>query len=128
MRRGVIVKTVINSMVFDGSTTDPMQQAVRDALIAFMAATAQAQAEATKSAQRAGIDHKRRVKPSTYRGRKPSYTREQLDRVIAALSTPNPPSLSQIAKAERLTKQTIFRVNGPCRCQDCIGGVGNVAA
>jgi putative DNA-invertase from lambdoid prophage Rac len=33
-----------------------MQQAVRDALIAFMAATAQAQAEATKSAQRAGID------------------------------------------------------------------------
>jgi putative DNA-invertase from lambdoid prophage Rac len=58
MRRGVIVKTVINGMTFDGSTTDPMQQAVRDALIAFMAATAQAQAEATKSAQRAGIDHR----------------------------------------------------------------------
>jgi putative DNA-invertase from lambdoid prophage Rac len=34
-----------------------MQQAVRDALIAFMAATAQAQAEATKAAQRAGIEH-----------------------------------------------------------------------
>src|SRR5712672_2539929 len=33
MRRGVIIRTVINSMVFDGSTTDPMQQAVRDALI-----------------------------------------------------------------------------------------------
>jgi DNA invertase Pin-like site-specific DNA recombinase len=30
---------------------------VRDALIAFMAATARAQAEATKEAQRAGIDH-----------------------------------------------------------------------
>ena len=57
MRRGVIIKTVINGMTFDGSTTDPMQQAVRDALIAFMAATAQAQAEATKSAQRAGIAH-----------------------------------------------------------------------
>src|SRR5260370_41868512 len=54
MRRGVIIKTVINGMTFDGSTTDAMQQAVRDALIAFMAATAQAQAEATKSAQRAG--------------------------------------------------------------------------
>jgi putative DNA-invertase from lambdoid prophage Rac len=40
MRRGVIIKTVINGMTFDGSTTDPMQQAVRDALIAFMAATA----------------------------------------------------------------------------------------
>jgi putative DNA-invertase from lambdoid prophage Rac len=32
MRRGVIIKTVINGMTFDGSTTDPMQQAVRDAL------------------------------------------------------------------------------------------------
>jgi DNA invertase Pin-like site-specific DNA recombinase len=62
MRHGVIIKTVINGMTFDGSTTDPMQQAVRDALIAFMAATAQAQAAATKSAQRAGIDHKRRAR------------------------------------------------------------------
>ena len=40
LRRGVVVRTVINSMVFDGATRDPMQQAVRDALIAFMAATA----------------------------------------------------------------------------------------
>jgi putative DNA-invertase from lambdoid prophage Rac len=48
MRRGVIIKTVINGMTFDGSTADPMQQAVRDALVAFMAATAQAQAEATQ--------------------------------------------------------------------------------
>ena len=35
MRRGVVVRTVINRMVFDGATKDPMQQAVRDALIAF---------------------------------------------------------------------------------------------
>jgi putative DNA-invertase from lambdoid prophage Rac len=40
MRDGVIIKTVINSMVFDGATTDPIQQAVREALLAFMAATA----------------------------------------------------------------------------------------
>jgi putative DNA-invertase from lambdoid prophage Rac len=73
MRRGVIIKTVINGITFDGSTTDPMQQAVRDALIAFMAATAQPQAEATKSAQRAGIDHRRRAEPNAYLGRKPSY-------------------------------------------------------
>ncbi len=57
MRRGVVIPTVINGMTFDGATTDPMQQAVRDALIAFMAATAQAQAEATKEAQKAGIEH-----------------------------------------------------------------------
>jgi hypothetical protein len=36
MRRGVVIRTVINGMVFDGATQDPMQQAVRDALIAFM--------------------------------------------------------------------------------------------
>ncbi len=82
MRRGVIIKTVINGMTFDGSTADPMQCAVRDALIAFMAATAQAQTEVTKSVQRAGIDHARRVKlepasgrPAGYLGRKPSYRR-----------------------------------------------------
>ena len=53
MREGVVIKTVINAMVFDGATTDPIQQAVRDALIAFMAAMAQAppQAVATKEAQ-----------------------------------------------------------------------------
>jgi hypothetical protein len=45
IRRGVVVKTIINSMTFDGATTDPMQMAVRDALIAFMAATAQAEAK-----------------------------------------------------------------------------------
>src|SRR5215467_385904 len=81
MRRGVVIKTVINGMTFDGSTTDPMQQAVRDALIAFMAASAQAQAEATKSAQRAGIDHSRTVKASAYLGRKPSYDRATFNRI-----------------------------------------------
>jgi hypothetical protein len=48
MRRGVVIRTVINGITFDGATKDAMQRAVRDALIAFMAATAQAQAEATK--------------------------------------------------------------------------------
>jgi putative DNA-invertase from lambdoid prophage Rac len=39
MRRGVIVRTVINDMTFDGATKDPVQQAVRDALIGSMAAS-----------------------------------------------------------------------------------------
>jgi Resolvase, N terminal domain len=60
MRRGVVIKTVINGFTFDGATKDPMQKAVRDALIAFMAALGQAQAEATKLAQRAGIERQGR--------------------------------------------------------------------
>jgi hypothetical protein len=73
IRRGIRVETVINRMSFDGTTTDPMKQAVRDALIGFMAAMAQAQAEVIKEAQKAGIAHAiEHDDGSKYRGRKPS--------------------------------------------------------
>lgn len=109
MRRGVIVRTVINGMVFDGSTTDPMQMAVRDALIAFMAATAQAQAEATKEAQRAGIAHaKTENRPRVYKGRKPSYTRAQFETVLTMLT--NGAGASAVANETGLTRQTVLRI------------------
>jgi len=111
MRRGVIIKTVINGMTFDGATTDPMQEAVRDALIAFMAATAQAQAEATKEAQKAGIEAARESKPQAYRGRKPSYSREQFDLVRDMLGT-GAAGTSEIARATGLTRQTVLRIRG----------------
>lgn len=107
MRRGVIVRTVINNLTFDGATTDPMQQAVRDALIAFMAATAQAQAEATKEAQRAGIDHAK-GREDAYRGRKPSFTREQFDAVRDSLGQGI--GVSEIAVATGLSRQTVYRI------------------
>jgi putative DNA-invertase from lambdoid prophage Rac len=107
IRRGVIVRTVINNMTFDGSTKDPMQMAVRDALIAFMAATAQAQAEATKEAQRAGIDHAK-ANGEGYRGRKPSYSREQLETVQNMLG--QDANIIQIAKATNLSRQTVYRI------------------
>jgi DNA invertase Pin-like site-specific DNA recombinase len=106
MRRGVIVRTVINNFTFDGSTTDPMQCAVRDSLIAFMAALSQAQAEATKAAQRAGIDHARQQ--GQHLGRKPSYTREQLDAVRSMLSVDHP--IAAIARETGLTRQTVYRI------------------
>lgn len=107
MRRGVIVRTVINNLTFDGATQDPMQQAVRDALIGFMAATAQAQAEATKEAQRAGIDHAR-SREDAYRGRKPSFTRNQFEAVRGALGQGT--GVSEIAAATGLTRQTVYRI------------------
>jgi putative DNA-invertase from lambdoid prophage Rac len=61
MKKGVVIRTVINGFTFDGATKDPMQKAVRDALIGFMAAMAQAQAEGTKDAQRAGMPTQRRT-------------------------------------------------------------------
>jgi len=107
MRRGVVIKTIINSMTFDGATKDPMQQAVRDALIAFMAATAQAQAEATKAAQTAGIEHAK-AQGDRYKGRKPSYTRDQLRAVQDLLG--QEAGISVIAKTTGLSRQAIYRI------------------
>ncbi|MBN9678773.1 recombinase family protein [Salipiger bermudensis] len=107
MRRGVVIRTVINNMTFDGATTDPMQEAVRDALIAFMAATAQAQAEATKEAQKAGIEASK-GDPRKYRGRKPSYNRETLERVQAMLA--EEASISAIARVTGLSRQAVLRI------------------
>ncbi|OAN84401.1 recombinase [Jannaschia sp. EhC01] len=107
MRRGVVVRTVINNMTFDGATKDPMQLAVRDALIAFMAATAQAQAEATKEAQRAGIAAAK-GDPKRYRGKKPSYDVQQLEVVTMMLA--DGAGATAIANATGLTRQTVLRV------------------
>ena len=110
MRRGVIIRTVINAMTFDGATSDPIQQAVRDALIAFMAATAEAQAEANKVAQRAGIDLAREREGATkYRGRKPSFNRQQMEAVQSMLDA-GTAGTSAIAKATGLTRQTVLRI------------------
>ncbi|AYD01176.1 recombinase family protein [Neorhizobium sp. NCHU2750] len=107
MRKGVIIRTVINGMTFDGSTKDPMQEAVRDALIAFMAATAQAQAEATKEAQKAGIAHAKSDE-TKYRGKKPSYDRDQLSLVSDLLAMGK--GTSEIAKEAELSRQTVLRI------------------
>ncbi|MGM4929720.1 recombinase family protein [Tardiphaga sp. 619_E2_N8_5] len=109
MRRGVIIRTVINNMTFDGATTDPMQMAVRDALIGFMAATAQANAEAIKEAQRGGIDYAKNNEAKTkYRGRKPSFTRDQFSAVCGLLELST--GVGQIASATGLSRQTIYRI------------------
>lgn len=107
MRQGVVIKTVINGLTFDGATKDPMQEAVRDALIAFMAATAQAQAEATKEAQKAGIEAAK-ADGQRYRGKKPTYDREGLgvvqDMLTAGAGT------SEVAKAVGVSRQTVLRI------------------
>ena len=107
MKKGVVIRTVINNMTFDGATDDPIQKAVRDALISFMAATAQANAEATKAAQRAGIDANK-GNDEKYRGKKPSYDRATFTAVIDMLATGQ--GASAIAKATGLTRQTVLRI------------------
>jgi putative DNA-invertase from lambdoid prophage Rac len=110
MRRGVVVRTAINGITFDGATRDAMQCAIRDALIAFMAATAQAQAEATKEAQRAGIAHARANGDRVYKGRKPSYSRKQFETAQAMLGKST--SVGEVARSTGLTRQTVYRIKG----------------
>ena len=109
IRRGIRIETVINRLVFDGTTTDPMQQAVRDALIAFMAATAQSQAEVTKEAQKAGIAHAQATDDGTkYRGRKPTFTSEQFARARELLNQGL--GISAVAKTVGLKRQSVYRI------------------
>ena len=92
MRRGVVVRTVINGMVFDGSTKDPMRQAVRDALIGFMAALSQAQPDADRK----------------FRGRKPSYTRDQFE--TAQRRMMEGAGLSEVSRETSLSRATLWRI------------------
>ncbi|MEP3946530.1 recombinase family protein [Ascidiaceihabitans sp.] len=107
IRSGVTIHTVINKMTFDGVTNDPVQQAVRDALIGFLAATAQAQAEATKFAQRAGIDAAKGDRRK-YPGRKPSFDRQATINVRNLLGKGMGTSL--VAKETGLSRQAVLRI------------------
>lgn len=108
MRRGVVVKTIINGMTFDGATTEAMALAVRDTQIAFMAAMAQAQAEATKEAQRAGIAHWKATEPEKYLGRKPTYTESHISDVLRLRGEDM--GATEIAKLLGISRQAVYRI------------------
>jgi DNA invertase Pin-like site-specific DNA recombinase len=73
----------------------------------FMAATAEAQAEATRAAQRAGIEHAKAC-GERYKGRKPSFTRARFEAVRDMLGQDT--GVSIIAKTTGLSRQTIYRI------------------
>jgi DNA invertase Pin-like site-specific DNA recombinase len=92
-------------------------------LIAFMAATAQAQAEATKAAQRAGIEHAKQTDERAHLGRKPSFTRAQFMEVRHRLGQST--MLTQIAKDAGLSRQTVYRIkNDPAACEAALEAWG----
>ena len=108
INRGVTIKTVINGMVFDGTTKDPTKKAIRDALIGFMAAMAEAQAEAIKEAQRAGISHHKATSPEKFKGRKPNFNRASFEAVLAMLDAGQ--GHSAIAKATGVNRNAVIRI------------------
>jgi len=118
IRRGIIIRTVINNLTFDGATSDPMQEALRDSMIAFMAAMAQAEAEVKRSAQRSGIDAAK-GKGDRYLGRKPSFTRKQFEDVQNMLALGK--GAAEIAKLSGVSRQTVYRIKQkPAKCEKAL--------
>ena len=109
MDMGVTIRTVINGLEFNALPSNDMEKAVRDALIAFMAASAAAQAEATKEAQTAGIAYKKTQEPEAYKGRKPSYTTDQVDQIINMIDAGI--GNNTVARAVDLSPMTVSRIN-----------------
>jgi putative DNA-invertase from lambdoid prophage Rac len=107
MRRGVVIRTVINNFTFDGATKDAMQQAVRDALIGFMAATAQARRPKPRKPPSGPVSSMPGQKTAPLR--KPSYTRQQFARVRDMLAQ-DAVGIARIAKESGLSRQTVYRI------------------
>lgn len=108
LRRGVTVKTVISRQTFEARPLSTTEEAVRDAIIGFMAAQAEAQAQATKEAQAAGIAHHKATSPEKFKGRKPTFDRAQFDEVLALVEAGS--GHSAIAKATGLNRNAVIRI------------------
>ena len=106
--RGVTIRTVINGMTFDAKPTDAMAKAIRDAMLSFMSAMAEAQALAMKEAQSAGIAHAKATKPDSYKGRKPSYTTAQVSLIMQKFKEGD--GVNKIARDVGLSKFSVSRI------------------
>ena len=108
LNRGVTIKTVIKGMTFDAKPLGTKDRAVQDATLSFISAMAEAQAIANKEAQAAGIAHARETTPTKYRGRKPSYTNEQLTKIEQLLQ--KDVGNNEIARQVGLSKFAVSRI------------------
>ena len=106
--RGVTIRTVINGMTFDAKPTDAMAKAIRDAMLSFMSAMAEAQVLAMKEAQSAGIAHAKANKPDSYKGRKPSYTAAQVSSIMQKFKEGD--GVNKIARDVGLSKFSVSRI------------------
>ena len=106
--RGVTIRTVINGMTFDAKPTDAMAKAIRDAMLSFMSAMAEAQALAMKEAQSAGIAHAKATKPDSYKGRKLSYTAAQVSFIMQKFNEGD--GVNKIARDVGLSEFSVSRI------------------
>ena len=121
MRRGVVIKTVINGMTFNGATKDPVQKAVRDALIAFTTAQARPKRQRPHSAPVSSTP----CDPASANTSAASLAspRQQFRTVRDMLSQAT--GIAQIAKAAGLSRQTVYRIkDDPAACEAALTAWG----
>ena len=106
--RGVTMRTIINSMTFDAKPTDAMAKAIRDAILSFMSAMAEAQALVMKEARSAGIAHAKANRPDSYKDRKPSYTAAQVSLIMQRFNEGD--GVNKIARDVGLSKFSVSRI------------------
>jgi DNA invertase Pin-like site-specific DNA recombinase len=107
MRRGVVIRTVINGMTFDGAHQPDGKGDTGRPDRVHGSAGAGAQAEATKLAQQAGIAYAQANGSRVYLGRKPSYSRQQLDRILDLLATESDITIAKQVGLDRLAVRRI---------------------
>lgn len=103
MGMGVKVVCTLNGMTFDGNATDATQKAIRDSLLAFMAAQGEADYLNRKEMQRRGIEIKKAE--GGYKGRKPKADAES----VKAWRAENGKSIAETAEHFALSSATVKR-------------------
>lgn len=103
MAMGVKVICTLNGMEFDGNTTDPMKKAIRDSLLAFMAAQGEADYLNRKEMQRRGIEIGKAN--GIYKGRK----RAADAATVSAWRAEHGKSIAETAKEFEISVATVKR-------------------
>jgi DNA invertase Pin-like site-specific DNA recombinase len=103
MSMGVKVVCTLNGMVFDGNATDATQKAIRDSLLAFMAAQGEADYLNRKEMQKRGIEIGKAN--GIYKGRKPKADAE----TVKAWRVENGKSIAETADHFQISAATVKR-------------------
>lgn len=103
MDMGVKVICTLNGMSFDGSTTNPMQKATRDAMLAFMAAQGEADYTNRKEMQKRGIEIKKA------QGGYPGRAKSLDPATVVAWRTENQASIKLTAEHFEISPATVKR-------------------
>ena len=94
-------------------------------MLSFMSAMAEAQAIAMKEAQAAGIAHAKQNKTDAYKGRKPSFTLEQVNLIMHMFEQGT--GVNQIARDLTISKFTVSRITrDPDKARETLARWGSI--